>query len=161
LIAVVSDTSPIRALGHLKRLDLLPALFEKVLIPPAVAHELENPKSGLPPLRGIYLPYVELRPPLDQKRVELFCRTLDRGESEAITLALEIGAAAVLIDEKAARQEAQKVGLLPVGVLGVLLQAKQKKLVDRIGPMMDKLETEIQFFISSELRRQVLTLAGE
>jgi uncharacterized protein len=160
LIAVVSDTSPIRALSHLHRLDL-PALFENVLVPPAVAHELENPKTRLPPLGKIYLPYVEIRAPQDQKRVEFFCHTLDRGESEAITLALEIGAAAILIDEKAARQEAQKVGLLPVGVLGILIQAKQQGLIDFLRPMMDKLETEIQFFISKELRGKVLTLVKE
>jgi predicted nucleic acid-binding protein len=44
---VVSDTSPIRALAHLDLMDLLPALYSEVLIPPAVARELENPASGM------------------------------------------------------------------------------------------------------------------
>ena len=45
---VVSDTSPIRALAHLGRLDVLASLFDEVLIPPAVARELEFPRSGNP-----------------------------------------------------------------------------------------------------------------
>ena len=47
---VVSDTSPVRALAHLDQLDLLRRLFEQVLIPPAVADELERPKSKLAPV---------------------------------------------------------------------------------------------------------------
>ncbi len=43
---VVSDTSPVRALAHLGRLDLLKTLFGEVLIPPAVLDELEQPHNG-------------------------------------------------------------------------------------------------------------------
>ena len=42
---VVSDTSPIRILSHLSHLHLLGDFFDEVLIPPAVAHELEAPES--------------------------------------------------------------------------------------------------------------------
>ena len=40
---VISDTSPIRALAHLDQLQLLYRIFQEVLIPPAVADELERP----------------------------------------------------------------------------------------------------------------------
>ena len=40
---VVSDTSPIRALKHLKLTSLLTQLFGEVLVPPGVADELRNP----------------------------------------------------------------------------------------------------------------------
>jgi predicted nucleic acid-binding protein len=42
---VVSDTSPIRVLSHLSYLHLIGEFFDEVLIPPAVARELESPES--------------------------------------------------------------------------------------------------------------------
>ena len=39
---VVSDTSPIRALAHLDLLGILPELFGEVLVPSAVASELQS-----------------------------------------------------------------------------------------------------------------------
>ena len=39
---VISDTSPIRALEWVELLDLLPTLFGRVLVPPAVAAELQR-----------------------------------------------------------------------------------------------------------------------
>jgi len=39
-LIVVSDTSPILNLARIDRLDLLPNLYQQVLIPPAVHHEL-------------------------------------------------------------------------------------------------------------------------
>ena len=42
MAVVVSDTSPIRALSHLGRVDLLRELFGTVLVPPAVDEELRN-----------------------------------------------------------------------------------------------------------------------
>jgi predicted nucleic acid-binding protein len=39
-VAVVSNSSPLIALARIQRLDLLPAIFKSVLIPPAVAREI-------------------------------------------------------------------------------------------------------------------------
>jgi len=50
LKVVVSETSPLRALGHLGRLDLLTILFGEVTVPPAVAAELLRPRGPFPPL---------------------------------------------------------------------------------------------------------------
>jgi predicted nucleic acid-binding protein len=49
---------------------------------------------------------------------------LDQGEAEAIALATEIQAGALLIDEKEGRSVARQAGLVVRGVLGVLLRAK-------------------------------------
>jgi predicted nucleic acid-binding protein len=43
---VVSNSSPLVALARIERLDLLPALFAEIWIPPAVAGEL-GPGVGL------------------------------------------------------------------------------------------------------------------
>jgi predicted nucleic acid-binding protein len=161
LFAVVSDTSPIRALAHLGRVELLRDLFGAVLVPPAVAEELRSPPVGLPRVEILDLDFISLRAPSDRDRVVELLRTLDAGESEALVLAQELGISAVLIDEAAGRAMARHHGLLPIGVLGVLVRAKQRGLIDRVGPLVEQLETEIDFFISTALRVEILRLAGE
>ncbi len=158
---VVSDTSPIRALAHLGRLDLLKAMFTETYVPPGVVHELENPASRLPPLREVYLPFVTVRSPVDQTVVNRFLGAIHRGEAEAIALALEMGLKVILVDDNAARTEAKKAGLEPVGVLGILLRAKARGLIGPVRPMLDSLRDGLNFFVSAELRDETLSLAGE
>ena len=55
---------------------------------------------------------------------------LDPGESEAISLAAEVGADAVLIDDRAGRREATRRGLKVAGTLSVLDEADQAGLVN-------------------------------
>ena len=71
---VVSDTSPIRALHHLGLLHLLSKLFGEVLIPPAVAAELESPASGLTKIDIERLPSIRVLAPIDRRRLPGVCR---------------------------------------------------------------------------------------
>jgi hypothetical protein len=67
LSIVVSDTSPIRALAHLGNLDLLPKMFGEVLIPPAVAGELEKPRPRFEPISIQGLAFARIRAPQNQE----------------------------------------------------------------------------------------------
>lgn len=67
----------------------------------------------------------------------------------------------ILIDEAAGRAMAVRLGLHPIGVLGTLVRAKQRGLIDAVGPLMDRLEAEIDFFISEQLPTEILRRAGE
>ena len=64
---------------------------------------------------------------------------LDPGESAVLALAEEHDARLVIIDEKDARKEAQRIGLQVKGTIGVLLEAKQKGLIDEIRPLLERL----------------------
>ncbi len=86
---------------------------------------------------------------------------MDRGEAEAIALAEELGANILLIDERAGRQVAQERGLTVVGTLSILLSAKQHGLCAQIRPLLDRLQNEIWFFVSKDLRATVLDKAQE
>jgi uncharacterized protein len=161
VVIVVSDTSPIRALPHLSRLDLLTTLFDQVLVPPAVDAELRSPPGDLPFVDVRLLAFARIQAPSDQQKVIELRHVLDPGESEALALALEIGVESILIDEAAGRSMARRLGLSPIGVLGLLVRGKQHGLVDLVQPLLDQLENDLGFFISASLRAEVLRLAGE
>ena len=65
----------------------------------------------------------------------------------------------LLIDERLGRQEAVRLGLPIIGILGVLLVAKQRSLISHVQPVMDALVNEAGFRISSQLYQRILDLA--
>jgi predicted nucleic acid-binding protein len=64
---------------------------------------------------------------------------LDPGEFAALVLAVEIHADAVLVDERVGHEFALKLGLRPLGVLGILLRAKSSGLLSEVRPALDNL----------------------
>lgn len=86
---------------------------------------------------------------------------LDRGEAEAIALAIERKADTILMDEREGREAARRLGLNPVGALGVLLKAKANGHVESLRIEMERLRSEAGFFIAEELRTALLDAAGE
>ncbi len=158
---VVSDTSPIPALAHLGTLDLLPKMFGEVLIPPAVARELEAPRPRFKPVTVREMEFAKIQAPQNRETIAELLASLEPGEAEALALAIEIRADAILIDEAAGRAVAIQRGLAPLGVLGILLRAKQRGLIHELKPLLDQLQNELGFFISVELRLEVLKHAGE
>ena len=85
---------------------------------------------------------------------------LGDGEWEAIALSVELGASAILIDDRPARRLAEAAGLNVIGTLGLLLEAKRQGHVKTIRAELDKL-LETSFFLSQQLYDQLLRLAGE
>ena len=161
ILIVISDSSPIRALADIDCLEVVAKLYGDVYIPPAVLDELENPRSELLPLSIRFLPFIHVESPKNPKSVRDLCAALDAGESEAIVLAIEMGADALLMDEKAGRAEAKRRGLTVTGVLGVLVNAKLNGIIPAVKPLLDRLRAETAFFISAQLREEILRQAGE
>jgi hypothetical protein len=158
---VVSDTSPIRALEFLGILPVLGKMYGSVVVPPTVQSELESPRPRFAPIDLRRFDFIEVRAPRDVNQVKFFLQSLDLGESEALALAMEIGAEAVLVDESAGRQAATQHGIPWLGTIGILLQAKSDGRLEQIRPLVDRLINELGFFVSDELRQRVLKLAGE
>jgi len=159
---VISDTSPLRALQHLDLVVILRKLYDRVYIPDVVAVELNRAQRRFPGLDLSAFPFLVIETAQDQKRLaELQRKRLDAGEVQAILLALEKSAGLILIDERMGRRVATEMGLHAVGVLGVLLQAKQQALISAIGPHIIRLQKEIDFHLSPALIREVLRIAQE
>ena len=86
---------------------------------------------------------------------------LDKGESEAIALAVDLKIEMLVMDESIGRERARAMGLQTVGVLGVLLNAKKHKQIKSIKKVMESLRQEVGFFISDDLFKQIVKVAGE
>jgi len=158
---VVSDTSPIRALHHLGLLDLAPSLFDIVYVPPAVARDLERQTSRFARLDVKPIHGFQIAAPHHIERVRMLQHDLDPGESEAIALAIELSGAVVLIDEAAGRRVAQSMGLRVTGVIGLLIRAKAHGRVAQVRPLIERLRSEIDFFVADQVLREALRSAGE
>ncbi|MCD6133897.1 MAG: DUF3368 domain-containing protein [Deltaproteobacteria bacterium] len=85
---------------------------------------------------------------------------MDKGEAEMITLAEEMNAEAVLIDDLKARKIAKLRGLNVIGTIGVLLDAKEKGVIKELKPLLDEL-IEKRIRIRRELYDHALELANE
>jgi uncharacterized protein len=155
---VVSDTSPITNLAAVGLLDLLHQLYDRVIIPQAVYDEMASFNYSVPGALEVQtLSWINSQPVADIKRSQELQIQLDIGEAEAIILALELQADLLLIDERKGRKVAAQCGVKKInGLLGVLLEAKQKKLLPEIKPIMDALIDHQNFRISDRLYRRVL-----
>lgn len=159
---IISDTSPIINLTVIGHLDLLPKLFGEIIIPQMVYAEIVIDGAGEPGSDEIQnAPWIKVVKNSNRTLVEFLETDLDEGESEAIALAIELNADYLLIDEKLGRQMALNHNIKPLGILGVLLRAKQAKMIDSVTPLMDRLRTEAVFFIHQSLYDFVKQQAGE
>lgn len=157
-MVVVSDTSAISNLQQIGQLDLLRRVFGTILIPPAVEQELcavAEQKSLLATLS-----WIQVVSPQNQQLIQTLGTELDWGESEAIALALEQQADFLIIDEFSGRQIATKYGIQVVGILGILVQAKQKGLIQAVRPLAMALRQN-GFRLRQTLLEKVLQKLGE
>jgi len=158
---VISDTSPIRALDWISRVDILKTLFGAVIVPPTVAHELQRTDGPYSPIELARFDFIKVVTPEDVSCVDRLSETLDPGESEAIALALETSDSLLLIDEKSGRQAARELHLNIVGTVGILILAKECGQIPALAPVLEQLISELNFFLSEDLVKRILKQVGE
>jgi predicted nucleic acid-binding protein len=96
---VIADTSPINYLILIGEVEVLPALYGRVFVPPAVCDELQRVRASEAVRAWIAEPpaWLEVRAPSQSSDAQ-FSR-LDAGERDAILLAEELRAGLLIIDE--------------------------------------------------------------
>lgn len=159
---VISDTSPISNLIQIGMLDLLRQLFGKIVIPTTVDLEVRKLESFSIEISAYTsADWIEIVSPKATAKVQMFMTTLDKGESEAIVIALEQNADYLLIDERRGTKAAISEGLHTVGLVGVLIKAKELGVLSAIKPVLSNLEDTAGFWIGEKLKNKVLEDVGE
>jgi predicted nucleic acid-binding protein len=149
---IVSNSSCLIVLEKLGKLDILQKLYGKIIIPHAVVHEVFRSKSKPP-----WIEAVKVKQPIASMILE---KSLGDGESEAIALSLELKSELLIIDDLAARKLATELNLRYTGVVGILLQAKEHKLISEVRTYLDQM-LKHDFRISRTVYDEALELAGE
>ncbi|MBW1796636.1 MAG: DUF3368 domain-containing protein [Deltaproteobacteria bacterium] len=160
---VVSNTDPIIGLAKIGRIFLLKSMAKEVLIPPMVHRELfgkigsetEQIDRALNDFMHIGNP-TPLEPAIQRAIADL-----DEGEKQAVGLASTIQRdVLLLLDDRAGRQAAEELDIPTTGLIGFLLLAKEKGLVEKIGPLVEELRNK-GYWLSDEVMDVARRLARE
>jgi uncharacterized protein len=151
---VVSDTSAITSLLQIGRAEILTRVYSEIFIPGAVRDELSKEHSIIPA-------FVQCRTVTDRAGVQRLLAELDLGEAEAIILARELNADELLIDETLGRRVAVREGVNVIGLLGVLLEAKGRGVVNSVRDIAEELEAKAGFRLSKTVKEIFYREAGE
>ena len=158
---VVSNSGPLINLARVGQFALLQDLFQHITIPPEVFEEVVVKGVGQPGAGETYTAQWIVRGILERSDiVNLLTAELDRGEAEAIALALQEKADWLLIDERVGRRFAQRVGLKVKGTPGVLLEGVRRDFIDDLQPLLDTLVAK-GTWIAPATYAEVLKLSQE
>ncbi|MBD2092915.1 DUF3368 domain-containing protein [Microcoleus sp. FACHB-1515] len=127
---VVSDTSPLCYLLLINQINLLPRLYDRVIIPQTVRDELTNDRSPHLIKQWIETPPDWLEIQTVTVEPDAVLEELDPGERQAILLVEQLNADLLLVDERQAREVARSRNIKVVGVLGILEAAANLEIAD-------------------------------
>ncbi len=155
---IISNATPLIAFARIQRLDLLHQVVGTLAIPEEVADEIRGYRGGhYGEIDLTRESWITVQAVQSSAQVQLLLPTLDQGEAEVITLALEQHAHLVLIDELTGRKVAESLQLPVLGSVGILIRAKQMNLVPAVRPLLEKMVQRgvrySQRFITSILRQ--------
>jgi len=150
---VVSDTSPINYLLLIGQIDLIPRLFQKIIIPDVVRDEMLDP-SAPPVLQQWIANSPSWLAVQAVSGVDMTLNALDPGEQAAITLAQTLPADLLIIDERLGRRVASDRGIPIIGTLGILDDASSQGLVE-LADVITRLQ-QTNFRISRRIIQQLL-----
>ena len=127
---VVADASPLRYLILIEHVHVLPALYGRVVVPPAVVSELSQERTPEPVRHWLSNrpEWVHVQAP--RQALTVLRGVLGPGEREAIALAAELSADVLLMDDRDGRREAEKRNCAVVGTLRVLADAAEHGFAD-------------------------------
>ncbi len=146
----VFDASPLISFHQVGRFDLLRELFFQISVPTEVAQEVAPSLGQLPA-------WVEVQSLAIGRSVP---GALDVGERAAITLALDIDADFIVLDDLPARRVAANFDMTVVGSLGLLVRAKDRGLVDVVRPIMDEM-IAFGLYVTARLYLEIVLASGE
>lgn len=141
----ISDAGPLIALARIGRFELLRHILGHLHIPQAVYDEVVLKgagRAGADETQKALSDWIDVLAVKGATMTRSLLTKLGQGESEAITMAIEMRADLVLLDDRKARTIAEFMGLNVSGTIGVLIQAYGKGLVRDLEPVLDELKAQ-------------------
>jgi len=161
LLKVVCNSSPLIHLARIGRLELLRDFFEEVLIPEGVYDECViggNGREDADKIRSASWIMIDRIDNVELKKaINVF---LDKGESEAIALALQVKADLIILDDYDAREFARIYDLKITGTIGILIKAKHDGFIPSLKDVLEDLK-DTGFWINKILYSNILREVGE
>lgn len=159
---VISDTSPVSNLILIERLDILQKLFTEIVIPSAVDAEIRALKQFGKDLSEYETAgWIKVAAPANLQKVQTLQTKLDEGEAQAIALALELNCGLLLMDERIGTDIARREGLQTVGLVGVLIKAKEEEIIEKVSEVLNELKTSAGFWLGDKLEKKIIEELGE
>jgi len=162
---IVSDASQLIHLAAIGRLSFLREYYHSIIIPTAVWREVVEEggkRKGAKEIKNARAEgWITVASPKNAALIKALLQDLHEGEAESIALAIELTADIIILDETEARRIAEQHGLLVIGIIGILLQAKADRKIRSMRAEMDRLQRTGNFWIGKSLRQTILTTAGE
>jgi len=159
---IISDASPLVCFIKINRLDILQKLFEKVIVPPIVFLEIQKIKPlGFSVDEFMNAKWVSVLEPASPALFLDLSEKVDEGEAQAIALAKEVSPDFLLIDERRGTTIARNMGIKTIGVVGIIIRAKEKKLIPEGKTILDELRSKPKFWISEQVYQTALKMLDE
>ncbi|MGI1691864.1 DUF3368 domain-containing protein [Thermoanaerobacter uzonensis] len=151
---VIANSTPLIILSNINKINILEQLYGIIYVPSGVFEEVNFAGDFK---NYDFIKVVNIR---NKEAKQFFPVSLHKGEIEVMILAKEINADLCIIDDYLARKHAKNLGLTVTGTLGVLIKAKEKKILKEVKPLLDKM-LEKNFYIDRKLYSEVLEICGE
>jgi predicted nucleic acid-binding protein len=156
----VVNASPIISLAKISQVHILPKLCADLLIPQAVAQEIEDGPEDDPAKQWLRTFGKQWVKDIGMVSPIIAAWDLGAGETEVLSWAYQHHQYQVVVDDLAARKCAQILGISLCGTIGVIVIAKKKGKIPGVKPLLTQL-SETAFRVDDRLFQVALSLAGE
>jgi len=147
---IISDASCLILLDKIGELEILNKLFGTIITTSEVAKEFGQPLPS----------WFEIKDPNDKNYQSIIEASLDKGEASAIALAIELDDCLLIIDDLKGRKFAHQLGLITIGTIGVVVDAKLAGIITSVKPVLSKIKAT-NFRITEQLEELILKRAGK
>ena len=156
----VVDATPLITLGRAGLFDLIRLAGEPIVVPAAVAVEIDRRGHGDPvvmALRSADWLTIVAEAPVPPMLAHF---DLGAGETAVMAWALAHPGCIAVIDDLTARRRAAALGISVRGTLSLIIETKRRGLVERIAPTIEHVR-RAGFYVSDRLVEDILRRAGE
>lgn len=153
----VCDMGPLHYLVLIGCDHILPCLFDRVITARVVIErEMADPQTPDAVRRwAAQAPrWLEILEPQQVEEIPSLGKPGKRGDGDRaiISLAVELGADVVIMDDRKARREAKKRGIAPLWMLEVLDEAAERGLIDDLSERLEHLMIDTTFYVGEKAR---------